>query len=85
MSFGHYLKTKREEAGLSQAALAARCPGGEGIAQTTIGRWERGSHVPSVRQVGLLATALRLSERERLDALDHASRPDVAPDAQAAL
>jgi transcriptional regulator with XRE-family HTH domain len=36
------LKRWRRQAGLTQAALAARC----GVRVNTIARWERGEHVP---------------------------------------
>lgn len=51
MDIGKALKEQRENAGLSQAALARET----GIKQQNISRWESNMHIPDVMQCAVLA------------------------------
>jgi transcriptional regulator with XRE-family HTH domain len=59
--FASYLKEKREQRGLSQAALARR----SGLDHSIISRWEAGTRTPTRESVDLIATALYLDAHDR--------------------
>jgi transcriptional regulator with XRE-family HTH domain len=62
VSFGHRLRARRLEAGLSQSALEGR----SGIPKARLSRYENGHVVPSIETLGRLAAALGCSEASLL-------------------
>lgn len=60
--FDRTLRTRREELGLGQGALAQRV----GVTQQTISRWDSGEIVPPPKRLGRLAEALDLDVRRML-------------------
>jgi transcriptional regulator with XRE-family HTH domain len=67
--FGLVLRRRREEAGLSQEALAARA----NLHRNYVGLLERGQRMPSILVVQQLASALGTTMSELLAELDEAS------------
>jgi transcriptional regulator with XRE-family HTH domain len=57
MGFGNVLKTLREKAGLSQAALAEQ----SGLSLRNIQNWEQGRRVPRMQVLPQLARAMGVS------------------------
>jgi transcriptional regulator with XRE-family HTH domain len=72
MLIGSQLRRAREEAGLSQAALARR----SGTSQAAISRIERGLEEPTLRRVEQIAASLGLRPRIEFDPL---AEPDAEP------
>lgn len=76
--FGQILQQLRQEAGLSQEALAFA----SGYHRTYISLLERGLNIPTLRAVFLLASALQVSASEmirRVEALDAAGALPARP------
>jgi transcriptional regulator with XRE-family HTH domain len=72
MSIGEQIKRARQEAGLSQAALARR----SGTSQAAISRIERGLEEPTLRRVEQIAASLGLRPRIEFEPL---AEPDAEP------
>lgn len=60
--FDRTLRTRREEKGLGQGALAEKI----GVTQQTISRWESGEIIPPPKRLAKLADALDLDVRRML-------------------
>lgn len=83
MGFGRMLKTLREEAGLTQEALAER----SGLPLRSIQNWEQGHRVPRVQALPSLARAMGMPvERlvagiveDKLESLDPPPAPPKPP------
>jgi transcriptional regulator with XRE-family HTH domain len=72
MSIGSAIRRAREEAGLSQAALARR----SGTSQAAISRIERGLEEPTLRRVEQIVAGLGLRPRLEFEPL---AEPDAEP------
>ncbi|MBR2123504.1 MAG: helix-turn-helix transcriptional regulator [Lachnospiraceae bacterium] len=77
---GTLVKEARTEAGLSQAALAAKV---DGLSAADIGKIERGEKVPSQAVIKNLAKALGVTQTSLLNAYDVAGKSTSAASAKA--
>ncbi len=77
---GTLVKEARTEAGLSQAALAAKV---DGLSAADIGKIERGAKVPSQAVIKNLAKALGVTQTSLLNAYDVAGKSTSAASAKA--
>ena len=75
MGFGTVLKTLREKAGLSQAALADRV----GLSVRNVQNWEQGHRTPRAQVLMLLAKAVGVSVEQLLAGIDQDETPAKAP------
>jgi transcriptional regulator with XRE-family HTH domain len=70
--FGTVLRRRREAAGLSQEALAARAK----LHRNYVGLLERGQRMPTILVVQQLATALGTTMSKLLAEVERESQPD---------
>ena len=66
MSFGRHLRTLRQEAGVSRAALARRA----GVSVSTLRHWENGRGFPSMAAFLRLAEALGVPAERLAEGVD---------------
>jgi transcriptional regulator with XRE-family HTH domain len=77
--FGDYVRSRREELGLSQREAAKRL----GVSANTIARWETGTALPTSERVGPLRDLLGIS-RSRIDDLIGGTAPPPGAEVLAA-
>lgn len=78
-SFGAYIRSKREQAGLTQRALAERLH----VVESAVSKWERGLSYPDVTLVPDICRELSITEHEFFSACD--DEKEAARDREATL
>lgn len=66
ITFGKFIKSKRNEAGLSQKALAEKLY----VTESAVSKWERGLSYPDITMISSLCAALNITEHELCTASD---------------
>jgi len=78
MSFGRHLRTLRQEAGVSRAALARRA----GVSVSTLRHWENGRGFPSMAAFLRLAEALGVPAERLAGGVNDLARNEAKPAAR---
>ena len=60
ITFGKFIKSKRNEAGISQKALAEKLY----VTESAVSKWERGLSYPDITMISPICTALNITEHE---------------------